>query len=247
MNKTKIEWCDYTINPVKGLCPKACSYCYARAMYKRFKWNPEIRYDPDAFKGLPSKPSRVFVGSTIDLFGQWVERDWWHMIMAKCLSRSQHTFMFLTKYPQNLPKKFPDNCDVGVTATNIHDLKSATIYLTGISAKVKYISLEPFLSLGIDDGELELLESYWLKNRIDWLIIGAQTKPTVMPKIEWVKEIVDAADKAGVKVFLKDSLNPMFAENDCKLFIEYRDKLFTFKDFGQEGKTSWHLRQEMPG
>ena len=44
MNLTKIEWCDYTINPVKGLCPMACSYCYARRMYKRFKWNPEIRF-----------------------------------------------------------------------------------------------------------------------------------------------------------------------------------------------------------
>ncbi len=37
MNHTKIEWCDYTINPVKGLCPMACKdnqdkeYCYARA------------------------------------------------------------------------------------------------------------------------------------------------------------------------------------------------------------------------
>ncbi len=45
MNKTKIPWCDYTINPVKGLCPMACEYCYARKMYKRFKWNPVIRYD----------------------------------------------------------------------------------------------------------------------------------------------------------------------------------------------------------
>lgn len=30
MQKTKIPWADYTINPVKGLCPMACSYCYAR-------------------------------------------------------------------------------------------------------------------------------------------------------------------------------------------------------------------------
>ncbi|KKK71886.1 hypothetical protein LCGC14_2909470, partial [marine sediment metagenome] len=42
---------------------------------------------------------------------------------------------------------------------------------------------------------------------IDWVIIGAQTKPTVMPKLEWVKEIVDAADRAGIPVFLKDSLS----------------------------------------
>lgn len=28
MNKTKIEWADYTINPVKGLCPMACPVCF---------------------------------------------------------------------------------------------------------------------------------------------------------------------------------------------------------------------------
>ena len=45
MNKTKIEWCDYTLNPVKGLCPVGCSYCYARRLYRRFGWNPKIRLD----------------------------------------------------------------------------------------------------------------------------------------------------------------------------------------------------------
>ncbi len=49
MNKTKIEWCDYTINPVKGLCPMVCSYCYARRMYQRFKRNPEVRFEPEVF------------------------------------------------------------------------------------------------------------------------------------------------------------------------------------------------------
>lgn len=48
MNKTKIPWCDYTINPVKGICPMHCKdnlgkeYCYAarpNGLYKRFKWN----------------------------------------------------------------------------------------------------------------------------------------------------------------------------------------------------------------
>lgn len=35
MNKTKIEWCDVTWNPVTG-CLHACPYCYARKMSKRF-------------------------------------------------------------------------------------------------------------------------------------------------------------------------------------------------------------------
>ena len=48
---------------------------------------------------------------------------------------------------------------------------------------------------------------------ISWLIIGAQTKPTVYPKIEWVGEIVEAADKVGVKVFLKDNLRPLLIDD----------------------------------
>lgn len=35
MNKTKIEWCDITWNPVWG-CKNNCSYCYARKIAKRF-------------------------------------------------------------------------------------------------------------------------------------------------------------------------------------------------------------------
>lgn len=36
MNKTKIEWADYTWNPVTG-CLHNCTYCYARRIANRFK------------------------------------------------------------------------------------------------------------------------------------------------------------------------------------------------------------------
>ena len=35
MNKTRIEWCDRTWNPVTG-CLHGCEYCYARRIAKRF-------------------------------------------------------------------------------------------------------------------------------------------------------------------------------------------------------------------
>ncbi len=35
MNKTSIDWCDFTWNPVTG-CRRGCPYCYARAMARRF-------------------------------------------------------------------------------------------------------------------------------------------------------------------------------------------------------------------
>ncbi len=36
MNKTKIDWCDSTWNPVTG-CLHGCEYCYARNISERFK------------------------------------------------------------------------------------------------------------------------------------------------------------------------------------------------------------------
>ena len=35
MNKTKIDWCDSTWNPITG-CLHGCEYCYARGIAKRF-------------------------------------------------------------------------------------------------------------------------------------------------------------------------------------------------------------------
>lgn len=35
MNRTRIEWCDYTWNPITG-CRHGCRYCYARRMTSRF-------------------------------------------------------------------------------------------------------------------------------------------------------------------------------------------------------------------
>lgn len=36
MNKTKIDWCDSTWNPISG-CLHGCEYCYARGIAERFR------------------------------------------------------------------------------------------------------------------------------------------------------------------------------------------------------------------
>lgn len=221
MNRTKIEWCDYTLNPVKGLCPMACSYCYARRMYQRFKWNPEVRYvDPFwLFYELKKKPpSRIFVGSTIELFGEWVRPEWIHNILGFCAAYRQHTFLFLTKQPLNLIKwsPFPENCYVGVTATNPQMLTNALYSLLRIEANVKFISFEPLLLWETLKSIDKCAEALKLSG-INWVIIGAQTKPYKPPRIEWVREIVQACDKAGVAVFLKDNLRKLFIAPDGEI------------------------------
>lgn len=41
MNKTKIEWCDSTWNPITG-CYHGCEYCYARRIATRFGGNDKL-------------------------------------------------------------------------------------------------------------------------------------------------------------------------------------------------------------
>lgn len=213
MQKTRIDWCDYTLNPVKGLCPMACSYCYARAMYKRFKWDETIYYDNNVWDGLfeldHKSRKKIFVGSTIELFGEWVKREWMEQIFRWVRGSPKHDFLFLTKQPQNLIKfsPFPKNCFVGVSVTNNAAMTMAFYGLSEIKASIKYISFEPLLgSIGMDDHVS--LKKKW----VDWIIIGSQTKPYKPPKIEWVQEIVEAADKAGITVFLKDNLKPILSQ-----------------------------------
>ena len=229
MTKTDIEWCDYSINPVKGLCPVACDYCYARRMYKRFKWNPEIRFEPIRDTDLPKKPSRIFVGSTIELFAEWVDAFWLDSIFKTVKDNPQHTFIFLTKRPGNLPKVFPDNCWIGVSVTSHSELADKWELMRNIQAKVKFVSFEPLINWA-DDAHNRIYQEGIINSGIQWLILGQLTpaSPKTSPQIEWVKEIVEACDMAGVPVFLKNNLRDLLCPGalmDDIFWVDERAKL----------------------
>jgi protein gp37 len=176
-------------------------------MYKRFKWDETIRFDQTSFFKLPDKPSRIFVGSTMELFGDWVKPEWLNTILTICRQHKEHTFIFLTKQPQNLPKELPDNCWVGVSATNSKMFISNVYILSHVKAGKRFVSFEPLLGDISENCGLSL--DYVLEDAgINWLIIGQQTpvKISAMPKVGWVEEIVTAADTASIPVFLKDNL-----------------------------------------
>lgn len=42
MDKTKIDWCDSSWNPVTG-CLHGCEYCYARGIAERFRGKGDLR------------------------------------------------------------------------------------------------------------------------------------------------------------------------------------------------------------
>lgn len=156
-----------------------------------------------------NRPKRgIFTCDMSDLFGLGVPRGWTEQVMRKIRGDALDRFYLLTKQPQNLAKfsPFPNNAWVGVTACTWEMAVSAAYHLIRIEAAVRYISFEPLL-----EGFKPSLRGYNKKLiTIDWVIIGGQTRPTKLPKPEWIGEIVDAADEAGIPVFLKNNLQPLF-------------------------------------
>ena len=264
LSPTGIEYGDYAWNfasgcgnNIDGKCKAGGFKCWAYSICQRFEGHYPNGFKPAIYpEALLSplylkKPSRILCAFMGDLFwdcpefdpsqgrGKYTGGDGYFTLkdrifdtIEKC---PQHTFFFLTKQPQNLIKwsPFPDHCRVGVTATDYETFYfGATKYLPKIQAKLKYISLEPFFGLG--EHIKGWLTACLIDADIKWLIIGSQTKPYRPPAISHVREIVEAADKAGIPVFIKKNL-AAFARNIA---------LYPKMKVGDEG---WDdVRQEMP-
>jgi len=241
MNKTKIEWTDYTWNPVTGCWgpggtaekPNRCFYCYAQKVANRFPRNFN-RWHDDPFvprfamgsqlmfgnfddPARVKKPSKIFVCSMGDLFGDWVPEHWISEVRRVVRTCPQHIFQFLTKNPRRLSvwNPWPSNCWVGTTVTNQADADERYPWLLKVDAPVRFVSHEPLMghidvskSLPYEtgkgpwpDAEVDEVEG------VDWAIIGAMTGPgAVPPKGEWVQSLVEQYRDAGVPIFIKDNL-----------------------------------------
>jgi len=199
--------------------------------YPRF-WESRL-HDRGLFQ---EEPRGIFTCDMSDLFGIGVPEAWTDRVIDQVKVHRQHRFYLLTKQPQNLPTSpsyFPDNCWVGVSATGAQMFIDAGHALEGINAKVKYISAEPLLDWDLGGaGFIATMLKQW---GISWIIIGAQTKPFRPPKIEWVKEILSASDKAGIPIFLKDNLQPLLGAREAGIQIGSHKEIIIRE-----------LRQEVP-
>jgi protein gp37 len=261
VNKTKIEWADYTWNPVTG-CLHDCEYCYAKKIVNRFGLTilPKLgdigmdgasKYDSPAgldtmlelakpykdsngklnnypysfyptlhkyrllepfYETTPKNPKDIFVCSMADLFGDWVPSQWIKAVLETCYHANWNTYYFLTKNPKRY-KEFEEDflklecvgaCTpwLGITVTNENDLLNANF--EGMSNRKIFLSVEPIKDF------LDMYESFHCENCkciYDWVIVGAETgskKNKVIPKIEWLQEIVNCCEDYGLPLFMKN-------------------------------------------
>jgi protein gp37 len=208
MNKTKIDWADYTWNPVVG-CTRGCWYCYAKKIFERF--NPsEIFEAIHIYPGrmlkplLIKKPSRIFTGSMTDMGNPGIPRSCMERILQTIEKCPQHMFIFITKFIEgywNLPR-VPQNLWLGITITGTESeyfgMEKSNKILKEKS-RVKFLNFEPLL------GPVE----YTIQEGLDWIIVGGLTGPKPKDfKTDYgeVERIVRKARGFGIPVFLKDNL-----------------------------------------
>ena len=219
---TKISWCDETVNPLGHGCygpggtaekPKRCSYCYAYKLAKRNmrgcdlckQFIPHTHFEQLAKLQEWKKPKKIFVQSMGDLFHDAVPDEWIEQVFNACEKAPWHQYLFLTKNPKRYDDLFlppRKNFWYGTTLESQDIYETRGRELKPIPKLNYFLSLEPLLS------EINF-HPYTLKV-INWVIIGQQTNPTIVPKDEWVQSIIDECHKNDVPVFIKEPLYKRF-------------------------------------
>ena len=239
MIKTKIDWCDFSWNPVTG-CLHGCEYCYARKQARRYypelveklrdtdkgplclgfekcgpvkSMAPVVAFNPmfwPARLNEPAKrkkPARIFVVSMGDLFGKWVPDSWIEQVFKACEAAPQHTYYFLTK--NRVRYRTGYLAEIWRERLQPRDKKWWWGYSeTGLQYPVdrelsckfnEFVSIEPLL------GQIEIRENL----APNWIIVGAQTNPLVLPKKEWVLDIRKQCADLKIPLFEKNSLEDL--------------------------------------
>jgi len=165
-------------------------------------------------KKFPQKTQKIFVGSMSEI--KYWKKEWVEMTLDKIRQYPQHIFQFLTKFPGvYLWYKFPVNCWLGTTITDTKDYDYLEYEKFKISNpdNLKFINFEPLLN------EISIN----LEN-INWVILGAETgkrKGKVIPKRDWVENIVNYCKWSNIPVYLKDSLKNIYPKK-IKMFPEIK-------------------------
>ena len=244
MEKTKIDWCDSTWNPVTG-CLHGCEYCYARGIANRFG-------DFERIDGINIR--QINNGSAFD----GVE------VIKKC--KTPYPEKFTPTLHRYRLQDYKDKSGRNIFVCSMGDLFGYFIPDEWIEEVFKACDNAPqhnYLFLTKNPFRYELLHQkgilrkrdnmwygystpkngcdYWYDSQYNtfesmepllemvavphskWTIIGAETgrrKGKVVPDRKWVEHIVYKCREGNIPVFMKSSLAKIWGEPLIQEFPE---------------------------
>ena len=173
------------------------------------------RFDQPLKVKKPSIIGTVFSG---DFFDEAIAENVRASLKIRMNKAPWHTFVVLTKQPQNidLNEPNPENLCIGVTVNNRKDYWRLNC-LRRVKSSFKFASFEP------------MYEDLWDTNLddIDWVIIGGQTKPAFIPNTEWIDHLTALALVHDLPVFHKNNLDLEFPLHEYPFSNKLEESLVT--------------------
>lgn len=226
MNKSNIEWCDYTLNPIVGctnsidVCPIR-DKCYARKQSKRmYNMNPEKftgykdfsipKFYPERLKELSKvkSGSKIFIGSMADMWCNGIKIDWIREVLIayeEYLLNKSVVIQFLTKNIKRyieIEKYVNKGISfhgfwLGFTDLGQIKLKDVQELRETFPNNILFVSLEPFMKWNKEIIKL-----------VDWVIVGGWSGRSFDEnKIHELFYIIDSCLASGKPIFIKNNIS----------------------------------------
>lgn len=204
------SFCNYTWNPIGGLCPFDCSYCFM----KRFKLG-ELTLRKHFLKDSLVDRGTVFVGSSCDMWADEVPDEWIVEVLEYCHRFPETKFLFQSKNPVRFVDfRFPPNTMLGTTLETNRDhgvskapspekRYKAFASITKYWDIVSMVSVEPVMDFDLD------VFVRWIRDIApDFVSVGADSKEHNLPEppvekvtslIEELKQFTEVRVKSNLK------------------------------------------------
>jgi len=199
MNRTTIEFADFTWNPIVG-CKFGCPYCWARKFHRRYfcgdftapvfhaeRMNDKVPRMPKNRNYIaraisPDKPV-VFVCDMGDFFSAGVEWWWQRAVLTFIHAHQEANFILLTKNPSGFSdfvNDIPGNVICGTSldyAHNLYRVEGLKCYAPPWCRT--FVNIEPIMSM------MKHVDF----SGIDFVVVGALSGAKYRPDPEWHRSI----------------------------------------------------------
>lgn len=252
MDKTKIDWCDSTWNPVTG-CLHGCEYCYAKGIADRYGagWETasgkfpvleDVMYGQRIGKdGKPKTRKEAYPYNFTPTFHRYHLNDYTGKKSRNIFVCSMAD-LFGSWVPDNWIEEVFKACEKAPQHNYLFLTKNPERYVELAEKGILRCSDNMWYGwseVSDDKRRNTFCFPYHINTFVsvepilepvhpslkDWIIVGAETgrrKNKVIPKREWIEPIVEDCKKYGIPLFMKSSLTEIWKE---PLIQEFPGKL----------------------
>jgi protein gp37 len=216
------EFISHSWNPIKGLCPYQCTYCYVKRMFKKYgKEQGTLHLDEKELRVNLGNGNYIFVCSGCDLFHPDVPWEWIANVIAAARDNPQNDFLWHTKNPARALEipvwQFPPKSTLCVTIeSNIPwpGISKAPYPSERIDALKEWCGKKMITAEPVMDFSVMTFSEMILSCAPDQVNIGADSGNNHLPEPspEKIAALIGALRENNIEVHLKKNLKRLYKE-----------------------------------